>query len=229
MAYAPFNNTIIQLYSPSHRVIQSLKERRVLQKIRTSLERLNRFMSSVADPSISFNAMVITLDGKVLLLQRTNSFHFSRVKRIVCAHNPINSKWLNSLYPSEIAELPTGTTRSAGSAPIHVFPGGHSKKNEIVIKALLREMFEETSIRFSELELRFCSSFLFRVEIYDPLINKTFENIIFPVKVSLTSTDIANRFTETSDTKNPMFLDYSHRTQTLFDWFTIIQHFMLLK
>jgi hypothetical protein len=199
-----------------------------------SHKKLTKFMSSIADPSISFNAMVITLDAKVLLLQRTNSFHFSRVKRLVCTHSPINSKWLNSLYPSEIAELPVETrhTRAlqgAGSAPIHVFPGGHSEKNEIVIKALLREMFEETSIRFSENELRFCSSFFFRVEIYDPLINKTFQNIIFPVKVALTSTDIVNKFTETSFTKNPMFLDHAHHTQTLFDWFTLIQHFMLLK
>lgn len=136
------------------------------------------------------------------------------------------------LYPTELQELGIVTKTSfrcdRGLDPIYIFPGGHSNKNERVIYTLLRELYEETSIRFSLRDLKFCQVCFFEVIIDDLTIQKIFKNVVFPVKVDLSSQEIALQFKETKHTRNPTFIDIFY-CRTLSEALIHIQKIMLLK
>jgi ADP-ribose pyrophosphatase YjhB (NUDIX family) len=165
--------------------------------------------------SMSLNLMVITTDEKILLLQRSQSFHYKLVHRNL-AVNDIRIGLLESLYPSELCEvykkffnflnLPP-EFRFGGSRNIHIFPGGHSTRSETVITTLLREFHEETSIRIKHENLRFNKSCVFKVTIYDKIVSRWFDNLVFPALINMSSVDIMNQFKTTKHTRCPTFLN----------------------
>jgi hypothetical protein len=182
----------------------------------------------------SFNLMIITTDMKVLLLERTQSFHFPKVIRDLKS-NRISMNILTSLYISELEKirqlffdfLPPHINYGVTEKIIRVFPGGHSMCNEPISKTLIRELQEETSMNINIQDLRFNKSCIFNVLIYDCIIKKYFDNFIFPVKINMSSQDIQLQFKETRHTRNPTFVDIRH-CKTLFDAFLQVQNFMIL-
>lgn len=187
---------------------------------------------------ISFNLMMITNDHKVLLLQRSQSFHFSKICKDL-KFNRFDFNLLRSLYNSELEQIremffdfmPSLTSSSQwlfpSTPPIYIFPGGHSDRNESILLTLLREFKEETSININFKNLRFNQNFIFKVLIHDLMIKETFDNIVFPVKVDMSSNDISRLFKETRHTKNPTFVDI-REYESLFDIFIHVQNFMTL-
>src|SRR5690606_21479033 len=64
---------------------------------------------------------------------------------------------------------------------LYVFPGGHKKKDEIVIDTLVREIYEETNIDL--LKIKYNISKIYFIEIYDHIMRKTYPNILFILKL----------------------------------------------
>jgi ADP-ribose pyrophosphatase YjhB (NUDIX family) len=210
-------------------------ERRYIDIIRINSTILQKILNSVNfDRNYSFNLMMITKDHKVLLLQRAQSFHFPKVVRDLKL-NKINFNLLNSLYTSELEKirrlffnfLPTITYTDRCSKFIHIFPGGHSNNMEKVISTLLREFKEETSINIDIKQLSFNQSLIFKVLIFDIMVKKTFKNLVFPVKVAMSSQEIFQSFKQTKHTRNPTFVDIT-TSDSLYDAFIKVQKLMVL-
>lgn len=84
--------------------ITGIYEKREIIKLKTNSNMLCDIFHTICSMSASFNLMMITTDNKVLLLERSNSFHFSKVvKDLKC--NKINFNLFNSLYTSEIEKI----------------------------------------------------------------------------------------------------------------------------
>jgi len=228
----------------------------------------------------SFNLMMITTDHKVLLLERSQSFHFRKVMKDLRI-NKINLNVLGSLYtpelkklgetffdflpPPQLSNLRVARTYTLGPGgpkinlppsaegyiegrvnerTVYIFPGGHSSLNETVILTLIRELQEETSINITIQDLKFNTSYFFNVLIYDCMVERSFNNYVFPVKVNMSSQDLSRRFKETRHTRNPSFVDIGGYTlgssgpkinlppsaeeYDLFEAFMQVQRFMLL-
>jgi ADP-ribose pyrophosphatase YjhB (NUDIX family) len=206
----------------SHPVIEILDgtfETRFIRRLSIDNHKLQDILhkptSAPTERSMSLNLMVITTDEKILLLQRSQSFHYKLVHRNL-AVNDIRIGLLESLYPSELCEvykkffnflnLPP-EFRFGGSRNIHIFPGGHSTRSETVITTLLREFQEETSIRIKHENLRFNKSCVFKVTIYDKIVSRWFDNLVFPALINMSSVDIMNQFKTTKHTRCPTFLN----------------------
>lgn len=212
-------------------------EKRTIFKIKVDSTILKNLLNSTTDVNrrqISFNLMMMTNDHKVLLLQRSESFYFSKVIKDLKI-NKIDFKLLSSLYTSELEKirktffdfLPPYDCLQPETKKIYIFPGGHSKSKETLILTLLRELWEETTIHFKKKFLRFNQSFIFKVSILDLMIQKHFENFVFPVKVDMSSHDIIQRFKETKHVRNLTFIDI-HGCDSLFSAFLHVQNFMLI-
>lgn len=215
--------------------INGTSEKRHIAKVAVNPSVLKNIFNSVCTcTASSFNLMIITTDTKVLLLERTQSFHFPKVVRDLKL-NRISIDVLTSLYTSELEKirqlffdfLPPLINYGVAEKIVYVFPGGHSIRNEPVSKTLIRELQEETSIDINIQDLRFNKSCMFNVLIYDCIIKMYFNNFIFPVKVNMSSEDIYFQFKETKHTRNPTFVDIS-QCKTLFDAFLQVQRFMIL-
>jgi ADP-ribose pyrophosphatase YjhB (NUDIX family) len=210
-------------------------EKRYITKCKVNPTILNTIFSSTCPANISFNMMMITNDHKVLLLERTESFHFPKVMKALKI-NKINLNLLALLYTSELEKLRLlffdfipPLNQSKKNKLIHIFPGGHChfKIAESIFFTLMRELKEETSLNINIKDLRFNQSYIFNVLIYDLMIKRTFNNFVFPVKVNMTSDDILQKFKETKHTRNPTFVDI-HGCKNLLDAFIQVQHAMLL-
>lgn len=214
-------------------ILKGAKEARYISKVKVDSTILSNFLNATPKRSKpSFNLMMITLDHKVLLLQRSQSFHFSKVIKDLKI-NKINLDLLESLYSTEVEKIRRlffdffPPLISKEKEPIiHIFPGGHSNHKETVCQTLLRELFEETTINIKVDDLRFNQVYIFKVFIYDLMVKKIFKNFVFPVKVNLSSCDICKNFKETKHTKQPTFIDIGG--QSLFDAFVKVQEFMLI-
>jgi ADP-ribose pyrophosphatase YjhB (NUDIX family) len=199
-------------------------------------EEVRRLLGPCLTKTWSFSVMMITSDSKVLLLERTNSFYYDMVKKLEQPHGQIQSKavvidckLLDGLYQSELDSLSSNVgERRRGCRPIFIMPGGHARRNETVIEALLREINEETSIAFTLQDLRFCHSYVFELIIHDCVLKKTFNNLVFPVKIGLSSADITRMFKSTVHTDNPTFVDIV-QPKGLVQMFIETQSFMLIK
>jgi 8-oxo-dGTP pyrophosphatase MutT (NUDIX family) len=185
---------------------------------------------------ISFNLMMITNDHKVFLLERSESFHYPKVKKdLKC--NKIYFKYLNSLYTSEKEEIrelyfdflspEIAPSQTVPDNMVYIFPGGHSLYGETTVSTLIRELQEETSMNLYLGDLKFHPTCIFKVLIYDLLVSKTFNNLVFPVKVHMTSNELIKNFQATKHTRNPTFVDIKE-CKTLFDAVLKVQKFMLL-
>ncbi|AHL67573.1 hypothetical protein DH26_gp080 [Chloriridovirus anopheles1] len=210
-------------------ILASSKEKRYIRKIKTTPECLKKFLfTPTKSASLSLGMMLITSDCKAVLLKRTASFLYPLVKK----NSLLLNDWIvDALYPSEISELASKTPfpKSAkGLSPIYIFPGGHSNKNEFAIHTLLRELKEETSINFYLNQLKFHQTYFFEVVILDLMIMRRFRNLVFPVKVDLTSREIARNFKETKHTRDPLFVDIFY-CQDLVQALLTVQNIMLLK
>lgn len=226
--------TLRECAGPPAVLANGTNEKRQIAKVAVNSSVLKSIFSSVCTCTTSFNLMIITTDTKVLLLERTQSFHFPRVVRDLKL-NRISMNLLTSLYTSELEKirqlffdfLPPLINYGVTEKIVHVFPGGHSMRNEPISKTLIRELQEETSIDINIQDLRFNKSCIFNVLIYDCIINRYFNNFIFPVKINMSSEDIHLQFKETKHTRNPTFVDIS-QCKTLFDAFLQVQRFMIL-
>jgi 8-oxo-dGTP pyrophosphatase MutT (NUDIX family) len=109
--------------------------------------------------------------------------------------------------------------------PIYIFPGGHANCGESILDAILRELWEEMSIHMT---LRFCQSYYFKVSIYDFIVKRHFNNLIFPAKINLTSCEIFKLFKPTKHMSNIVFIDIFY-IQGLYESFQMVQKFMILK
>lgn len=219
-------------------VITGVSEVRYISKIKLNPKVLQEFLNyqNTEYLTTSFNIMLITSDNKVLLMQRSQSFHFPKVMEDLY-YNNVNTKLLNSLYQSEIEHLgqvffeylpkPKTDLTFESRKIVHIFPGGHSLKNETIIKTLLRELYEETSIEINVKDLKFKETLIFNVLIYDSLIKKSFNNFVFPVKINMSSQEVSNKFKETIHTKNPIFINIKEYNN-LYDAFLQVQNFILL-
>ena len=208
-------------------IINGVREDRIISKIKIDpsvLKEIFNGVKNVKTPKISFNIMLITTDHKVLLLQRSQSFHYPKVKTDLKT-NHLNLKLLESLYSSEMKHLKLQEIEDKNNL-IHIFPGGHSLVNETIISTLLRELQEETCLGLKLSDLKFNQSWLFNVLIHDLMIDKYFNNYIFPVKVEVTSHFISKNFKETRHTKNPTFVNIENCD--LDEAFTKVQNFMIL-
>jgi hypothetical protein len=214
-------------------VIHGTNEKRQIVKVAVNPGILNSLFDSVCTCTTSFNLMITTTDTKVLLLERSQSFHFPKVVKDIKL-NKININTLRSLYTSELERirelffdfLPP-FNRVVDEKIVHVFPGGHSNRNEPISKTLLRELQEETSMNINIQDLCFNESCIFHVLIYDCIIKRYFNNFIFPVKIKMNSENIRLQFKETKHTRNPKFVDIS-QCKTLFDAFILVQRSMIL-
>lgn len=218
---------------PIFKTMKGSKEMRYLSQVKVTSSILTNILNTTTGfNNQSFNLMMMTLDHKVLLLQRTQSFHFPKVVRDL-KFNKINLDLLGSLYSTEAEKIrklffdffPPLISKQKESI-IHIFPGGHSDHNEMIFQTLLRELYEETTIDIKFNELRFHQSCIFKVLIYDLIVKKSFINFIFPVKVNMTSQDICKNFKETKHTRHPTFIDI--HGCSLIDAFVKVQEFMLL-
>jgi hypothetical protein len=191
---------------------------------------------TLGSKTISLNLMVITTDRKVLLLQRSQSFHCKLVHRNLSVNDirvGLLQKILQSLYPSELYEvhktffnfLDPPPISIGESRNIHIFPGGHSMRGEMAITTLLREFREETSIHIKPENLRFNKSYVFNVLIYDKIIEQWFDNLVFPALINMSSEEIMQKFKTTKHTRCPTFLNTDLNTIASF---VNIQRFMLL-
>lgn len=220
-------------YPKGRTTIKGINERRHVVEIGMCSHILENLFNSVC-MCTSFNLMIITTDSKVLLLERTQSFHFPRVVRDL-RFNRINMDILTSLYTSEIEKirqmffdfLPPLINYGVAGKVVRIFPGGHSIRNEPIRKTLMRELKEETALNVNAQDLCFDQARLFHVLIYDCIIQRYFNNFIFPAKINMNSKDIHMQFKETKHTRNPTFVDIS-RSKTLFDAFMQVQRLMIL-
>ncbi|CCV02156.1 hypothetical protein IIV25_138R [Invertebrate iridovirus 25] len=228
-------------------------EKRYISTIKVNSDILKNILNTVVPPmhittpsllwgeskhKISFNLMIITTDNKVLLLERTQSFHFPKVVKDL-KNCKINFRLLDTLYHSEIEKirklffdfLPPLTNFEPKfrlkNSSVRIFPGGHSMRGESIVLTLLRELYEEIGYSFPIDELKFNQSCVFKVLIYDLIVKKTFNNFVFPVKVEVMSNCILQCFKETKHTRNPTFIDISKCT-SLFDAFVKVQEYMLI-
>ncbi|ADO00419.1 hypothetical protein WIV_gp076 [Wiseana iridescent virus] len=218
------------------KIFCGVNEKRYISKIKVNSIILKNILNSVV-PKISFNLMMMTTDNKVLLLERTQSFHFPKVVKDLKT-NTINFQLLDTLYPVELEKIrkiffdfmpPFNLTESKvlHRTKIHIFPGGHSLYNEKIALTLLRELQEEIGCPFAVEELNFNQSCIFKMLIYDSVVKKTFNNFVFPVKVNDTSNNLFHKFKDTKHTRNPTFVDIGE-CQSLFDAFIKVQECMLL-
>ena len=188
--------------------------------------------------NISFNLMMMTNDHKVLLLERTESFYYTKVVKDLKL-NKINFNLLESLYTSEAEKIindfcnfipsfdPKIEKNNKPPKFVRIFPGGHCNYNEKIILTLLREFKEETSININIKNLSFNQTCIFKVLIFDLMVKKTFNNFVFPVKINMSSVEILRNFKETKHVRNPTFIDIS-KSSSLFDTFVQVQKAMLL-
>lgn len=210
-------------------------EIRHITKCKVDSTILKAIFSSKCPTKISFNLMMMTSDHKVLLLERTQSFHFSRCLKSV-KMNTVNLSLFTSLYSSELEKIrllffdyiPPLTSSNSSEKIIKIFPGGHFHKlDKSIFFTLIRELKEETSLNIDSKNLWFNQSCIFNVLIFDLLVRRTFNNFVFPVKVNMTSDDILQNFKETKHTRNPTFVDICD-SKNLFDVFKKIQSRLLL-
>lgn len=207
-------------------------EKRFIYKLKINDNILKTILNTTPNNKSSLNLMIITTDRKVLLLQRTQSFYFSKVIKDFKNYN-FNFALLEYLYTSEMEKIRRlffefmPPINYITKKFIHIFPGGHSKYNESVISALLRELKEETTINLKRSNLRFNQKIIFKVLIFDLVLKKTFKNFIFPVKVDMTSCDMIKNFKQTKHTQNPTLIDIG-TCFSLYDAFIKVQKFMLL-
>jgi hypothetical protein len=199
------------------RIIVGRYEKRTIAKFKVNSSTLNRFFGTECT-NTSLNLMLITSDHTVLLLERTQSFHFPKVVKDL-KFKRINYNLLKTLYTTELEKIKTMINSNhsfdkniffglkAPTPPIYIFPGGHSHNNESIIFTLMREFREETAIDINLKELKFNQSYFFSLEIEDLLVNKDFKNLIFPVKVNITSVELLKRFKKTKHTNNPTFVN----------------------
>jgi ADP-ribose pyrophosphatase YjhB (NUDIX family) len=233
-----FNFNNFSLTTKKTTVLTGSSEVRYVSKIKLTPTLLKEFFNyqNEAYLSTSFNTMLITTDNKVLLMQRNQSFHFSKVMEGLHQNN-VNSNLFDTLYKTEVdyiskiffSFLPTDSTLKSTitNKIIHIFPGGHSFKKETIIETLLREFHEETNINLSVDNLKFEQTYIFNVIIYDSLIKKHFNNFIFPAKVNMSSQEVSKNFKETNHTKNPTFININGYN-TLYEAFLHVQNFILL-
>lgn len=188
--------------------------------------------TTITSKKISFNLMLMTTDHKVLLLERTQSFHFPKVIKDLKIGS-INFGMIESLYPVEMEKIRKiffdfiPPQKVQKTSTVFLFPGGHLKSKETIALTLFRELYEETGYAIDFKNIRFNQSCLFKVLIHDLLIKKTFNNFIFPVKVDISSNEIINKFKNTKHTRNPTFIDIQ-KCNSLFDAFIKVQEYMLL-
>ena len=212
-------------------------EIRYISKLKVNSTILKKFLSKKVNQylKVSFSLMMITTDLKVVLLQRTTSFYFSKVIKDLKL-NKINLLMLESLYTTELKKIKKlffdfmdddSITFGKDEKKVYIFPGGHSNKTETILATLLRELREELGMEINPERLRFNQSCVFNVLIHDMMVHEYFNNFIFPVKVDLTSTDIKLQFKDTKHTSNLTFIDVSTCT-SLVDAFLKVQRFMLL-
>ncbi|CCV01806.1 hypothetical protein IIV22_129R [Invertebrate iridescent virus 22] len=216
------------------KIFYGKNENRYIAKVDIGENVLKKVLNTTTcSKKISFNLMLMTTDHKVLLLERTQSFHFSKVVKDLKIGS-INFGMLESLYPMEMEKIrkiffdfipPHNISPQKSS--VFLFPGGHSKAKETIALTLYRELYEETGYTINFQNLRFNQSCLFKVLIYDLLVKKTFNNFVFPVKVDISSSEITNKFKNTKHTRNPTFIDIKMCT-SLFDAFIKVQEYMLL-
>jgi len=211
-------------------------ETRYISQFKINSTILKNFLSKEVEWNckVSFNLMLITTDLKVVLLQRTTSFYFSKVVKDLKLHR-IDLLMLESLYACELLKIKklffdfmddTPITLDKEEKKVYIFPGGHSSKKETILLTLLRELREELLDIDLKL-LRFNQACIFNVLIYDIMVQEYFNNFVFPVKVGMTSDDIKSQFKDTKHTRNPTFVDVSTCT-SLIDAFLTVQRFMLL-
>lgn len=221
--------------------MDGVTEKRSISKIKVNPSIIKAVFNSVGRSKISFNLMMMTTDQQVLLLERTQSYHFPKVVRDLKS-NIVNFNLLRSLYTSELEKIKYTFFNFVSSLPlieasfplkerfntkaIHIFPGGHSSRQETIIWTLLRELREETCLNISVKDLKFNQSCIFSVLIHDLTIQKSFNNFVFPVKVNMNSQDIIQNFKETKHTRNPTFINI--KGLSLFEAFVVVQKFMLL-
>ena len=205
--------------------IIGITEQRFISKIPVTSQKLHNMLCSkgrrapeLPKCKISFNLMLITSDEKILILERTQSFHYLKFRKSK------DEKLLPSLYPEEVRSLGI-TPNSCPLKNIYIFPGGHSKVNETVLLTLLREFQEETSININANELKFNQTCFFNVNIYDFLIQKNFINLIFPTRINMSSCELAKKFKTTRHTRNPRFINMS--SKNVFLNFLLIQSLMI--
>lgn len=223
----------------NRRTIEGICEIRYLSEFKVNSTILNTILNQTYS-KISFNLMMITNDHKILLLHRTQSFHFPKVVQDLKL-NKINLNLLASLYTSELEKITKMESlhhnqiqkyfpKSNGDYKplIRIFPGGHSLKNEPVILTLTRELQEETHINASIKDLRFHQSCIFSVLIFDSVVQKYFKNFIFPIKVNMTSHTLKIKFQETKHVTSPTFIDIQAH-QNLFDLFVQVQQQYILR
>src|SRR5574344_268592 len=91
------------------KTMKGLKEMRYISPIKVTTGILTNILNTVAfrqplNNNKSFNLMMMTLDHKVLLLQRTQSFHFPKVIKDLQL-NKINFDLLESLYSTEVEKI----------------------------------------------------------------------------------------------------------------------------
>lgn len=235
-----FNFSTFSLTIKKTKVITGSLEIRHISKVKLNPSLLEKFLKYQNTDYLetSFNIMLITSDSKVLLMQRSQSFHFPKVMEELY-YNKINTKLLDTLYQSEADHVgkvffsylqqPKVNISSTFESKkiVHIFPGGHSLKNETIIKTLLREFQEETSIKVNVKDLRFEKTLVFNVLIYDSLIKKSFNNFVFPIRTSMNSQEVSVKFKETIHAKNPIFININGYNN-LYDAFVKIQNFILL-
>lgn len=224
-------------------VIDGTSEHRQIAQIAMDSGILHRVLSVIPGcrRNTSFSLMLITTDIQVLLLERSQSFHFPKALQSCRNLNKVPENLgdiLASLYSSELKQLRSFLAADNEWANsflesdypekrVRIFPGGHCIRDESVIDALIRELREETSISVQIEDILFNKLYIFNVLIYDRIIHQCFDNFVFPAKIQMTSSQLANKFKETKHTRNASFVDVSN-CKTMLDAFIHVQNFMIL-
>lgn len=128
-------------------------------------------------------------------------------------------------HPSTRSLQQTTSKASVSQRPLQ--PSGRYSKRETVITTLLRELHEETRLNINLQDLRFNQSYIFNVVINDLMIKKSFNNLVFPVKLNMSSLDITREFKETKHVRNPTFIDIKD-CRSLSEVFLLVQKIIIL-
>jgi hypothetical protein len=233
---------IKKCYGQNNLTIQGKFEKRHVSEIKINSTIISDIFNSVDKSTwkFSFSLMMITQDLKVLLLQRANSFHYFKVMSDLKFNGSLNLRLAQTLYSSELDALRVQfvdqVARYADELPrdnsmVNVLPGGMSSPDEPVYYTLAREFLEETSMKLELSKIKFNRRRIFKVAIYDFTVKKHFDNLVFPVKIDMTSQNLVKYVRDTKETRNPFFVDIDYVDEdvesSLFNAFVKIQKTMV--
>lgn len=85
-------------------LVVGIEENRYITKIKVNPSTIKTIFNNVGNANISFNLMMMTTDHRVLLLERTQSYHYPKVIKDLKS-NIIDFSLLGSLYTSELEKI----------------------------------------------------------------------------------------------------------------------------